>query len=472
MVFTFIADLSTNTSILFIVCLLAVCLFEIINGFHDTANAVATAIYVKALPPQYAVVWSGFWNFMGAYFGSITVAMGIIKLVPLNDMLLLPISENVAMVLAILVTSIAWNLGTWYFGIPCSSSHTLIGSLIGAGLSFSIVHGGAGPNWDKAKEIGMSLLFSPLFGFGLAIGLMFIMRNIIKKKFFFKEPDKKKQTPLGIRLIFATTSALVSFFHGRNDGQKGFGLLIVILLAFMPSKFALNQEMSINDMKTSVVTIQNTLSQVDFGDNAEKNKPLIGKCANIVTLLDTFDVKNNKELLSVRKSLQGLKKELSTAMNESQSVDKNASAALVTSDHDARKTIKAQIAILEKTYEYRINWAILLISLCLGIGTMFGWKRIVVTIGEKIGKSDLSYAQGFSADICSAITIGLSSNFGLPVSTTQIFSSAIAGSMVAAGGVKNLQKKTIRNIALAWVLTLPVTFIASFLLFLLFRKFA
>ncbi|HAD14319.1 MAG TPA: anion permease, partial [Saprospirales bacterium] len=212
MMLGFIADLSANASILLIVCLVAVCAFEAINGFHDTANAVATVIYTKTLPPVFAVIWSGIWNFLGAMFGGIAVAMGMIKLMPLNDMMTIPLNENIAMVLAILFTAIAWNLGTWYFGIPCSSSHTMIGSLLGGGFAYYSVHGGAGPNWDKAKDVGMSLLVSPLFGFALAILLMFLLRALVKKKTIFKSPDETKKTPpTWIRAILIGTCTLVSY---------------------------------------------------------------------------------------------------------------------------------------------------------------------------------------------------------------------------------------------------------------------
>ena len=141
------------------------------------------------------------------------------------------------------------------------------------------------------------------------------------------------------------------------------------------------------------------------------------------------------------------------------------------SDKSIRAAVKQNASTLSQSYEFAPFWGIAMISICLGIGTMIGWKRIVVTIGEKIGKSHLTYAQGASAELCAAATIGVSTGLGLPVSTTHVLSSGIAGTMVAEGGVKNLQKKTIRNIGIAWLLTLPVTFIAGFLLFFLFKLF-
>lgn len=456
----FIGDLSVSASVLLIVCVLAVCFFEAINGFHDTANAVATVIYTKTLPPVFAVIWAGSWNFLGAMLGGIAVAMGMIKLMPLTDMMSVPLEENIALVLSILFTAIAWNLGTWYYGIPCSSSHTMIGSLLGGGFAFFSIHGGGGPNWSKAGEIGMSLLVSPLFGFSLAIGLMFLLRVFIKKQTIFKSPDDtKKAPPLWIRAILVTTCTLVSYFHGNNDGQKGVGLLMVVLIAFMPMKFALNPHFSKDEVKNHVINIQSVLNSDVAADSSRLAfiAPLTSFCAKLNGDIDVLDYKDKNQVFTVRKDVQDLNKKLEAAL-KSQVIS-----------GEAAKVVKAEMKGLSNSYEYRLTWVVLLISLCLGTGTMIGWKRIVVTIGEKIGKTHLTYAQGASAELCAAATIGVSSYFGLPVSTTHVLSSGIAGTMVADGGVKNLRRKTITNIALAWLLTLPVCFAGAAILFYLFR---
>ncbi|MDO8971530.1 MAG: inorganic phosphate transporter [Saprospiraceae bacterium] len=460
MMLGFIADLSANASVLLIVCLLAVCAFEAINGFHDTANAVATVIYTKTLPPIFAVVWSGIWNFLGAMFGGIAVAMGIMKLMPLNDMMTIPLNENIAMVLAILITAIAWNLGTWYFGIPCSSSHTLIGALLGGGFAYFSVHAGAGPNWVKAKEVGLSLLISPLFGFTLAVGLMFLLRSLIKKKTIFKSPDEtKKAPPAWIRAILVITCTLVSYFHGNNDGQKGVGLLLVVLIAFMPMQFALAPNFNASETRARVQTIETAIVQAIPSDSIHL-APLADACQKLRIQLDSFNAKDKAGVFGVRLAVQDFNKKMEGAIKGE------------TLQGEVAKVAKAEIKSLKGVYEFRVTWAVVLISICLGFGTMVGWKRIVVTIGEKIGKSHLTYAQGASAELCAAATIGVSSYYGLPVSTTHVLSSGIAGTMVAEGGVKNLQKKTIGNIALAWLLTLPVTFVMAALLFFVFRMFA
>jgi len=459
MALAFIADLSTSAAILLIICLLAVCFFEAINGFHDTANAVATVIYTNTLKPVQAVVWSGIWNFIGVYVGGIAVAMGIIKLIPLNDLMMQDIGENSALVLSILLAAIAWNLGTWYLGIPCSSSHTLIGSLLGAGFAFWSIHKGAGPNWGKAGEIGLSLLVSPLFGFSCAILLMYILRNTIKNKIIFKEPEKKKAPPFWIRAVLVTTCTLVSFFHGSNDGQKGVGLLLVVLMAFMPMQYALNHNMPLDNFKNAARSIEATLVQAAATDNehADHIKALAAQAGQTAAEMDSVDLKDKSQVFALRKSIQSLNK----------NIEADLKSGLIPAS--ARSAVKHELKTLKTSYEFAPLWAIILIAFCLGVGTMIGWKRIVVTIGEKIGKSHLTYAQGASAELCAAATIGLSTGLGLPVSTTHVLSSGIAGTMVASGGIKNLQKKTIKNIAIAWLLTLPVTFILSALLFLFLR---
>lgn len=456
MAFAFIADLPFSASILLVVCIFAVCIFEAINGFHDTANAVATVIYTNTLKPMVAVIWSGLWNFLGVMLGGIAVAMGIFKLIPVNDLMMQSIGENSAMVLAVLIAAIIWNLGTWYFGIPCSSSHTLIGALLGAGFAFWSVHQGSGPNWSKAGEIGLSLLISPFFGFTLAITLMYILRVTLKNKEIFEEPSGKKTPPTWIRAILIGTCTLVSFFHGSNDGQKGVGLMLVVLLAFMPMQYAFNHQVPSKEFadaaRTISTTLKNAASETDAVTLAHIQALSI-QAEQTAVQIDTCDFSDKQQLFAVRRAIQSFNKV----------VDADLKSRVIPAS--AVHTVKHEVKKLKTAYEFAPMWVVVLISICLGIGTMIGWKRIVVTIGEKIGKSHLTYAQGASAEICAAATIGVSTGLGLPVSTTHVLSSGIAGTMVASGGIKNLQRKTIKNIALAWLLTLPVSFLLAAMLF-------
>lgn len=466
-----VSTLSTGLFIAFMLCLVMVFFFEFVNGFHDTANAVATVIYTKTLKPVHAVVWSGFLNFLGVFTSSFIgfkVAMGIANLLPVESIMTQSPGSSAAMILAVLCSAIVWNLGTWYFGIPCSSSHTLIGALLGVGLVFSTLPENvtqAGVDWKKAQDIGMSLLVSPLFGFSMAIFLMFILRSSIRaedKKMIFKEPPADERPPLWIRAILITTCSLVSFFHGQNDGQKGIGLLLVALMTFMPLQYSLSPSFDPQKVEQSLSIIQQNLPVNEVANSLAPKE--LGQAVKTIDLLKT-DIANAgdvKSRLGIRKRINLLDKDMKKFLDEPN----------VIKDEAARKAIKHEIKSLTGYTHYVPFWAIMMISLALGIGTMIGWKRIVVTIGEKIGKRHMTYAEGATAEIIAAMTIGMSTYYGLPVSTTHVLSSGVAGSMVASKGVKNLQKGTITSIALAWVLTLPATIILSGGFYLLFRMFA
>ena len=460
----------TTTLIIFLViCIVLACTFEFVNGFHDTANAVATVIYTNSMKPTVAVVYSGILNFIGVLTGGIAVAMGIVNLLPMEVLVDSNVYHGIAMILALLLSAIIWNVGTWYFGLPASSSHTLIGSIIGIGLAFYFLPGnvgGSAVNWDKAKDTGLALLISPLAGFMAAIIMMFIFKRLIKNETIYKEPIPGKTPPIWIRMLLWMTCGLVSFFHGQNDGQKGVGLVMMILIAILPASFSLDSDINLQSTNANVVVINRIISTTDttqFGKEEFKNYNTIKKHAahfseatidkeysESVALTERFEIR--KDVVKITKSAEKLLK--------------SANVAISKNDADA---LKSEIKSAKKLVEYAPSWVIIMISISLGLGTMIGWKRIVKTIGEKIGKQHMSYAQGASAEIVASMGIGVASAYGVPVSTTHMLSSGIMGSMVAKKGLKNLQRKTITNIFLAWVLTLPVTMILSGALFLLFR---
>lgn len=454
---------------LLVFCLLAAFAFEFINGFHDTANAVATVIYTNSLKPYVAVVWSGIWNAIGVFAGGITVAVGISNLLPVEILTDTNIHHSVALIMSLLLTAIVWNLGTWYLGIPCSSSHTLIGSIIGVGIAYSFIadtQGVSYVNWSKAGEIGMSLLISPFLGFSLAIMLMYILKQLVKTKEIFKEPDTTNPPPFWIRSILLLTCTGVSFSHGSNDGQKGVGLVMLILIAVVPGYFAIDRTKDIHEYKQNITEIQYLLDkvhvdQLDKPDTYDFNKVhfLVDDLSAKIAYAKEFGYMTESEKYAIRKDILLLNK-ASKKMLESKDLSLS---------HNEKIILKSRLAEMRSITDYAPSWVILMIAVALGLGTMIGWKRIVKTIGEKIGKQHLTYAQGASSELVAAGTIGLSTYLGLPVSTTQVLSSGIAGSMVASKGVKNLQPATIKSIAIAWVLTFPVTVILSGGLFLLFR---
>jgi PiT family inorganic phosphate transporter len=469
-------ELDLSYSVLLILCLIAAFGFEFVNGFHDTANAVATVIYTNSLKPWTAVIWSGFWNFVGVSSGlfvGVKVAMGIVALLPVESLIDQNLAHSLSMVMALLISAIAWNLLTWYFGIPCSSSHTLIGSILGVGIAYSLLPDSntAAVDWSQASKIGSSLLISPLFGFSMTIILMFLLRRFTRKTEYgdmlFKEPKKNAPPPMWIRLILIFTCTSVSYYHGSNDGQKGIGLVMLILIGIVPAFFALNKNVapsSLSGSFTKIETVLNSLdptplSQLDqekFQATRQINERLITSVTNKAS---TAAIASSDRFL-VRKDIMVMDRNLKSLLDKPEIKVSGAEKATIT---DEMKKVK-------KITDYSPTWVIIMISISLGLGTMIGWKRIVKTIGEKIGKEHLTYAQGAAAELVAASTIGLSTNLGLPVSTTHVLSSGIAGSMVASKGIKNLQADTVRNILMAWLLTLPVVIILSGTLFLLFRS--
>jgi phosphate/sulfate permease len=464
--------LDGGMTFILIICILAVCLFEFINGFHDTANAVATVIYTNAMKPRAAVIWSGICNFCGVFFGGTLVAIGIINLFPVSVLTDQVVSHNISMILALVTTAIIWNLGTWYFGIPCSSSHTLIGSIFGVGLAYGLLPdaGAFALNWMKMKDAALALLISPFVGFGLTMGLVLIAKRFIKYKKFFSEPEKKKKPPFWVRLILIVTCTGVSYAHGKNDGQKGVGLLMIILIALVPVHFAVNHEKhpdqllvqvnQVNAMMDKIdaktLNVQDKISYTIIKEKLDTLHSTLVGVTNFTNLKKESNFEVRKDILVIAQETKSL---FTTPIGEKpvpiSKLDQN--------------TFEDSVKEMKVYTEYVPWWAILIISASLGLGTMIGWKRIVVTIGEKIGKEHMNYAQGASANLVTGLTIWGASEIGLPVSTTHILSSGVAGSMFATNGVKNLRVKTLKGILIAWIVTIPVTIVMAGGLFLLFR---
>jgi phosphate/sulfate permease len=461
--------LDTPLTVLLIVAVLLACFFEFINGFHDTANAVATVIYTNSLKPTIAVVYSGLLNFSGVMLGGIAVAMGIVNLLPMHVLVDADPYHGLAMALALLISAIAWNFGTWYLGIPSSSSHTLIGSILGIGLAFYFLPGNVGlsaVNWTKAQDTGMALLLSPLLGFSCAIIVMFIFKRVIANDTIYKEPIPGKKPPIWIRMMLWLTCGMVSFFHGQNDGQKGVGLMMLILIAVLPTHFALDDDINLQSVNANVHRIEVLLMRADTNVLSAKEKRLYGEVRSSVAHFSaSIEKQFSADSISMSERFP-LRKDVITV---TKGCDKLISGGNLTLSFNEIKELGKEISAAKQLVDFAPRWVIVLISICLGAGTMVGWRRIVKTVGEKIGKQHMSYAQGASAEIVASIGIGLASWKGLPVSTTHMLSSGVAGSMVAKKGLKNLQKGTVKTIALTWLFTLPATIILSGGLFLLFR---
>lgn len=468
-------------------CLGLVCLFEFVNGFHDTANAVAPVIYTKSLEPQKAVIISWVMNFCGVVFWGIGVAMWIIHLLPLDVIAEQKTSFGVCVVLALLISAIIWNAGTWYLGIPASSSHSLIGSIMWVSIammllpihtSFKVV-----PNWAKATEVIESLLISPLIGFWLAAIVMFLSYKFIVNKEYFSKPGIifHRHPKTWLRTLLIGTSAWVSFAHGSNDGQKGVGLAMLILVSLVPWVFAINPGVSTADIKTNVVYIETAINNTEIQWNiSETNKKTFEKTkkhiAEIKHLLNAQTIQPLKLRLSVLE-LQSDFKNISKIGTEviAQAQADNGTVALNSPGIDPSVTVNSpefnlRTQKISQAIDYAPKWIIILISLSLGMWTMVGWKRIVVTIWEKIGKEKLNYAQATTSAMITAITISLASKLALPVSTTHVLSSSVAWSMTS-GKHAGIQGDTVKSILMAWILTLPVTMLLSWILFVIFWYF-
>ncbi len=459
--------LSTGSALLLFLCLAIALGFEFVNGFHDTANAVATVIYTHALKPTTAVVLSAFFNFSGVLIGGISVAMGIIKLLPLDLVVAGGSGIGIATILSLLLSAILWNLGTWYLGIPASSSHTLIGSIIGVGLANSMRAGhvfGQGINLGKVAETMLSLIISPLFGFLAAALLLLVARRAFRGTHAMDEPPAKDvPPPLPIRALLIATCSGVSLAHGSNDGQKGVGLVMLILIGIIPAGFSL-------DAGATQAELQRTLRAVDAIELTVANHGGAQPSHDAVVVRAQLD--GVRRRLSGRASVADIprgdrfavREEILTADKSLEALVKRNRLGLSPAESHA---LADQRKALRGLTDYAPSWVKLAIALALGIGTMVGWRRIVVTVGEKIGKSHLTYAQGACAELVAASTIGVASATGLPVSTTHVLSSGVAGTMVANGS--GIQRSTVRNIAIAWVLTLPVTMVLAGVLFTLMR---
>ncbi len=454
--------LSTEVAICLLAGIVLSCFFSFINGFHDTANAVATVIYTNTLKPVQAVIWSGIFNFLGTWAGGVAVAMSIVALFPVAEVMNESFATIIIILFSVLFTAISWNLLTWYYGIPCTSSHTLMGSLVGAGIGFSLVVTYGGINWKLIFDMVLALIISPAFGFSAVILLLSIFRALIKNKTIFEPPKGNQPPPFWIRGILIGTCTGVSFFHGSNDGQKSIGLIMIILMTFLPLHFTLNNNFDSTIAFQQIEKIKTVLE--NNKENSRLKNEIMANTLIAEALLNDLTAfsGNDKELsLRLKQQMQLLQKNL---RNYAKNPDIIRSA-------DDREILASSLNNISSYTDYAPYWVIMLISLSIGIGTMIGWKRIVVTIGERIGKTHLTYAQGAAAEIVAASTIGLSTGLGLPVSTTHVLSSGVAGSMVASDGVKNLRQDTVKNILIVWVLTLPVTIIFSGLIFMLLHFF-
>ncbi len=480
--------LAIGTLVLLGVALLVALGFEFVNGFHDTANAVATVIYTRTMPPAVAVVWSGVFNFLGVLTSTGAVAYSIVTLLPIDLILNSGSTAGTCMIFALLLAAIIWNLATWAVGIPNSSSHALIGSILGVGLANQFMTppgvASSGVQWGQALKVLEALLFSPLLGFVCAGGLLLLGKALIRRPELWREPKGDAPPPAWIRGLLMLTCTGVSFSHGGNDGQKGMGLIMLILIGAAPTAFALNRAIPESATPTFVQTSQQAAAifrahaagapDAAPGDargvvdeaikTSQLDRPAV--YAALATLSDDIahEIQSYGAIRLVPAvAVKNVRNEMYLTAEAVRMLPK-AGAKL---DKSELGTLKNYAGVLNNGTRYIPTWVKVSVALALGLGTMVGWKRIVVTVGERIGKTHMSYGQGAAAEITAMATIGLAEAYGLPVSTTHILSSGVAGAMAANGS--GLQTRTLRNMALAWVLTLPVAITLAGVLYWLLR---
>lgn len=492
------AGLDFHTGLMLVLALLFVLFYEAINGFHDTANAVATVIYTRAMRSQVAVVMAGVFNFLGVMLGGLSVAYAIVHLLPTDLLLNVSSAHGLAMVFSMLLAAIIWNLGTWYFGIPASSSHTLIGAIIGIGLTNALMTSTSvvdALNVPKMIQIFLSLILSPIVGLVIAGLMVFLLRrywNGTKKQQRIhltpaerEKKDGKRKPPFWTRTALIISAIGVSFSHGANDGQKGIGLIMLVLIGVAPAGFVVNMNATGYDIartRDAVTHLQQYYQQhVEVLPHAVALKPLVPTPETLPNTPAQFHCDSSRAMIAIDNA-QALLANLQSY--DDLTVDQRShmrrllmcvaeTAGTVaklpeTSAEDRRFLNNLRTDLLE-TVEYAPTWIIVAVALALSLGTMIGWKRVAVTIGEKIGKKGMTYAQGVSAQMTAAVSIGIASYTGMPVSTTQVLSSAVAGTMLVDGG--GVQSKTVKNIMLAWVLTLPISILLSGGLYWIALKF-
>jgi PiT family inorganic phosphate transporter len=463
--------------------------FEFVNGFHDTANAVATCIYTHSLEPHVAVIYSGCMNFIGVLLSSGAVAYSIVNLLPVELILKVSSGSGFAMVFALLIAAILWNLATWWRGLPASSSHTMIGSIIGVGVANQLMHGHSGlsgVDMTQVKKVFTALLVSPLVGFAMAALLFFVFKLLARDPRLYKAPEGTAPPPFYIRMLLIGTCGGVSYFHGSNDGQKGMGLIMLILVGTVPTAYALNHTVSAREVQTFAAVSTQTAGALGNYASAASSlgdaEPVLTNFINTKKYDPSVMLALQQEVTDIRNEAVGYGSLAGVPANMQSNVRNqmyltSAALTLLPKTAGAPKLSAGDAAILgnykkflDKSTKFIPTWVKVAVALALGLGTMIGWKRIVVTVGEKIGKTHLTYAQGAAAEITAMITIGLADGYGLPVSTTHVLSSGVAGTMAA--NKSGLQMSTIRDIALAWIFTLPAAAVLSGVLFLLFNKIA
>src|SRR5271154_3575292 len=365
--------------------------FEFVNGFHDTANAVATCIYTHSLEPHVAVVYSGIMNFIGVLLSSGAVAFSIITLLPVELILKVSKGAGFSMVFALLVAAILWNLATWWRGLPASSSHTMIGSIIGVGIANQLMQGNSGTSgveWEQVTKVFKALLISPLVGFIMAALVFLLFKLVIKDPRLYEAPKGAAPPPFYIRLLLILTCGGVSYAHGSNDGQKGMGLIMLILVGTVPTAYALNHAVGAKEVQdfaavsTQVAGVLSNYAEPSavIGDERDEVtdyirtkqftpntmlglRQLVGGIGNETVLFGEMAKIPNERVRNFRNDLYVVSEALRL-------MQKTHTPQFSTADAAILKNYKGHV---DNATKFIPSWVKVAVALALGMGTMIGW---------------------------------------------------------------------------------------------------
>ena len=441
---------------------LLIVLQEAVNGFHDAANAVATVIYSNSLQPAQAIFLSISSNFIGVLIGGTAVAFGMVFLLPKSMVAGIHTMSEASLMLALILTAVLWNLATWWYGIPNSTTHTYVGSIIGVSMAHALLVGtpvADAINWGQGEKIILTLFVSPIIG-GLLAWLLFkLIRRLLSNPAMLEPHKEGVVPPMGVRAPLIGGLLGVSLLHGTNDGQKSIGLMLMVLMGMLPGLYAIDPVkdrasyehavMTANEIESVIIPLQ---EHELLGDRArevvaelEHIKAVAQRDYEEKPLSEEEKIRFRAEILDVREAVVKL-------LN-------NAEVLGSLSSEDRRKVHRAHdslVALIERVP----FWVIVLSALALGIGTGVGYKKIVATLGEKMGSESMSPAQGLAAQTAAVVSIAAGDVSGAPVSTTHVLTSGVAGAVVSSGDT--LQWDTLRAIVITWFTTLPGTVVLSF----------
>jgi inorganic phosphate transporter, PiT family len=322
-----------------------------------------------------------------------------------------------------------------------------------------------------------------VFGFGMAAILLLVLKFTVRNPALYEAPKGDQPPPWWIRGILILTCTGVSFAHGSNDGQKGMGLIMLILIGVVPTAYALNRAIPPSAMQEFRTTSEAAAAVIQ---RQAEGHSVLGNPRPAVTQYVAHRTLNEGTYPSLAVLVRDIQKQVeqygSLDRVPADQVGNTRNDMYLVSEairflmKDKENNLKAEEVaalnsykkVLDNSTKFIPLWVKIAVAIALGLGTMVGWRRIVVTVGEKIGKSHLTYAQGAAAEVVAMGTIGAADGFGLPVSTTHVLSSGVAGTMAANGS--GLQWETVRNLLMAWVLTLPMSIALSAGLFVLFMQ--